>query len=451
MRRRVGENARLRRAADEARREREAAVERMRALTSCLTGISARDLEVSLKTLLDSAVNGSGAASGTLTVLDEGDVVRRIHTGSDEAFHGNSATPSPAEDGTKFPFGAIPLLRQATIPPSHCIFRALKAEEKPIGLLRLVAHPEGAGFAEGDREFVAALVEHASVLVFNHMLYEEAKAGRQALQSAYAELQAQQQRLVRSEKLAAIGQLAAKVSHEINNPLTAISGCTQLLRRRMNEGLDPERFAAYLGRCLETIGAETERCSRITGELLHYSRQKEPRFEETSLHSVLLHVMDLARFKYPGGLEVTADFDPEAPALWADPEQLTQVFLNLLTNAAESMPDGGTVRVTTSLMAADANEARPGRVRVDVIDSGTGIDAESAAQAFEPFYTTKATGTGLGLAISKGIVEQHRGGLTLRPRGGGGTVATVTLPVFGRGDGVFPRHGRTAGEGRVAL
>jgi two-component system sensor histidine kinase HydH len=128
------------------------------------------------------------------------------------------------------------------------------------------------------------------------------------------------------------------------------------------------------------------------------------------------------------------------------------VFLNLLTNASEAMPGGGAVRVVTSLADVDGDEARPRRVRVEVIDTGCGIGEGEASQLFEPFYTTKATGTGLGLAICKGIVEQHRGSLDLRPLAAGGTVATVVLPVNDpRGECFTLSASPAAGEGGMAL
>lgn len=399
-------------------------VDRLRKLQSCLIGMSAKDLDGSLRTMLEAAMEGTRAVGGTITVLDEEDITHQTQLGVDPAVW-EAAFNVPAVVKDTPPLSAFgSSLLDLPFRSTHILLRALKAELRPIGLLKLMADPAGTGFSAEDREFVEALVEHASVLVYNGMLFEEAQSGRKALQKAYAELQQKQEQLVRSEKLAAIGQLAAKVSHEINNPLTAVSGCTQLIRRRMETATDLEQFKAYLSRTLEMIGKETERCARITGDLLDYSRHKVSRAEETCLRSVLVHALELIQYKCPGCVEVSAEFDPNVPALNADPQRLTQVFLNLLTNASEAMPDGGSLRVTTSLM--EGSEASV--VKVEITDTGEGIDAEIAGKLFEPFYTTKATGTGLGLSVCKDIVEQHGGTLKLSPAEGGGTVATVILP-----------------------
>jgi signal transduction histidine kinase len=419
------ENARLHEQVEEANRQLTVTVEHLRNLKSTLTSMTAPSLDDSLETMVDAAVEGTGALAGSLTVLDEGDATYQIEVcyiedGGILLSADDSEYAAAAERITQ----ASHDLRNVSEHPSHSLIRVLTAEGEIIGLLKVLAHPDGPGFNADDREFVDALVEHASIVVFNSMLYEQAESGREALQKAYAELQDKQAQLIQSEKLAAIGQLAAKVCHEINNPLTAISGCTQLMQRRLRaDDQSPGNGEALLN-YLHTIAAETERCSRITGDLLQFARQNEPRFLEANLHDVLQHALMLIEYKEPAGLEVTTDFDPALPRVIADPQQLTQVFLNLLTNAVQAMPDGGALTVATRLLSGETPY-----VRVSITDSGEGITEEAAARIFEPFYTTKANGTGLGLTITRGIIEKHHGLVSLAPAVNGGTEATVILPV----------------------
>lgn len=419
------ENARLHEQVEETNRQLTVTVEHLRNLKSSLTSMTAPSLDDSLETMVDAAVEGTGALAGSLTVLDEGDATHLIEV----CYFENDGILLSAEDhgyadAAEQINAASHGLRNVSEHPSHSLIRVLTAEGEIIGLLKVLAHPDGPGFNADDREFVDALVEHASIVVFNSMLYQQAESGREALQKAYAELQDKQDQLIQSEKLAAIGQLAAKICHEINNPLTAISGCTQLMQRRLRAAETGGGESDALLNYLQTIAAETERCSRITGDLLQFARQNEPRFLEASLHDVLHHALTLIEYKQPAGLCVKTDFDPAVPRVTADPQQLTQVFLNILTNAVQAMPDGGALEVTTRLIPGETRY-----VKITVSDTGEGITEEAAARIFEPFYTTKANGTGLGLTITRGILEKHRGSVELAPAERGGTLATVILPV----------------------
>ncbi|HEY3269339.1 MAG TPA: ATP-binding protein [Armatimonadota bacterium] len=400
-------NARLHAHVETANRQLTVTVEHLRNLKSCLTSMTSANLDESLTTMLDAAVEGTGALSGSLTALDQGNVVHRLE--------------SPKSAVSAKPFNPLEPIPAGEDRPSHGMLRVLMAEGESIGLLKLVAPSDGAGFNDDDREFVDALVEHASVVVFNSMLYQQAEAGRKALQQALAELQEKQDQLIQSEKLAAIGQLAAKVCHEINNPLTAISGCGQLMQRRLRDETGPNREA--YARYLDTITSETERCSRITGELLQFARKQEPHMVEVDLHDTLNNALHLITYQHPTGLDVQTHIDPSTPRVVADPQQITQVLLNLFNNAAQAMPEGGALEVSSTY--------EPGAETVCIVirDHGAGLSDEAAQQVFSPFYTTKSTGTGLGLAISRGIVEKHRGTLDLENAEGGGAVATVRLPV----------------------
>jgi len=243
---------------------------------------------------------------------------------------------------------------------------------------------------------------------------------------AYTDLREKQEQLIQSEKLAAIGQLAAKVCHEINNPLTAISGCTQLMRRKLRTAADGLEDAEAFERYTETISRETERCSRITGELLQFARKSPPVFRAFDLHDVMSHTVSLLEYRSHSLHEVVCDFDFELPRILGDAQQITQVLLNVLMNAAEAMPEGGRIDIATR-RSGYRIDGRDG-VSIRIRDGGPGIPEDGPSRLFEAFYTTKQTGTGLGLTVCREILERHRGSLRIENAPEGGAVVTILLP-----------------------
>lgn len=227
-----------------------------------------------------------------------------------------------------------------------------------------------------------------------------------------------QQELLHKEKLASMGQLAAGVAHEINNPLGTILLFADILYKEMPE--NDERRAD-----LRRIIDEARRCKTIVADLLNFARQQEVLTQETDLGQLLERAIDAVQHQPSfGGVRIQRCFDSHVPTIEADPEQLQQVFVNLLNNAAEAMPHGGTITLTTSLV--DGNT-----VQVEVADTGFGIPQESLGKLYTPFFTTKSpgSGTGLGLSIVYGIIKMHRGQIGVESEVGRGTAFTVTLPM----------------------
>lgn len=430
------ENARLHQQVAETNRQLTATVDHLRNLTSSLISMTEPSLDTSLQTMLDAALEGTGARAGVLSVLDQGDSSYTIEAvGYDEGL-------LLSGDGNDWPAAAAAItadydvLTGVSEPSSHTMVRVLSADRKPVGLLKILAHPDGEGFDAADCEFVDALVEHAAIVVHNSMLYQQAEAGRQALQAAYTELSDKQERLIHSEKLAAIGEMAAKVCHEINNPLTAISGCTQLMRRKLGTEASPPDHAEAYERYLATIATETARCSRITSELLQSTRRSTAAFHPFDLHDILNHSVAVLDYGEHSEQMVVADFDFDIPRLLGDAQQMTQVFLNLLTNAADAMPDGGRIHISTRL--SGGHGAGGDTVQIRIRDEGPGIPEEDPLRLFDPFYTTKPGGTGLGLTICRGIVEKHKGILHLANAPEGGAEATILIPVDPTGEALPP-------------
>jgi signal transduction histidine kinase len=252
------------------------------------------------------------------------------------------------------------------------------------------------------------------------------------LRQRLAELETTQAQLVRSAKLAAIGELAANVAHEINNPLCGVLSLVELLQEEL--AADQSHRAD-----LNTIRDETLRMRAIVRSLLDFARQTPPQLELTDPRSMLDSVLPLVRKRAAvAGIEIHHAHAPEPLPIVVDSGQLKQVLINLLTNALDAMPDGGAVFVGT--------ERQDNEVVISVRDTGPGIAPQHRERIFEPFFTTKSgvSGTGLGLSVSLGIVERHGGTITVDSEPGAGATFLVRLPAG-------PLPARLAGGDRQSL
>jgi PAS domain S-box-containing protein len=228
---------------------------------------------------------------------------------------------------------------------------------------------------------------------------------------------AAQAALIQAERMSTAGRLAASLGHEINNPLQSAIGCLDLAREAMEEGQDPSRF-------LQVTCEALERAAGVVSQLraLHRDVPREER-QPVSLHELLHNVLLLSRKQCASqGIQVVEDFGDEMPPLSLMPNALQQVFLNLVLNAIDAMPEGGELRVAVE------PSARPQGVWIRFADTGRGLSPEVREHLFEPFHTTKSEGLGLGLFISQGIVQQHGGRVEARAGEEGGSVFSVFVP-----------------------
>jgi two-component system, NtrC family, sensor kinase len=259
----------------------------------------------------------------------------------------------------------------------------------------------------------------------------EVAALASSLNQMTASLVLQREQLIRSEKLASVGQLAAGVAHEIGNPLAAVLGYVDILRAdaASPEGVPPVLGPAERRDALQRVKAETQRIHRIIQDLLAYSRPTKEEAEPTDPRKVLRGAEALLapQARWREVKLVAVPDDPGWPRVLASAGRLTQVFVNLLLNAADAMKGRGVVTVK-----CDANARQ---VRLSFQDEGPGVTAEVARKIFDPFFTTKdpGHGTGLGLSISRSIIESYHGTLELLPPtpGGRGANFVITLPVAG--------------------
>jgi two-component system NtrC family sensor kinase len=237
------------------------------------------------------------------------------------------------------------------------------------------------------------------------------------------ELKSTQSQLLHSEKLAAVGALAATVAHEINNPLSGVYTYIKLMERKIGQGqYGAEDFEKYKG-FLDTMRREVERTTAIVQNLLDFTRPKEPVRKMLNLVKVVEESLSLIRNKLSlNNIEVENLMNP-IPEIMADPAHMKQVFLNLLINACEAMEEGGTLTIRTGY---DEGE---NKATVSVRDTGVGIEAGNLARIFDPFFSTKEKGTGLGLSVVNGIVTRHNGKVEVETAPGKGTEIRVTLPI----------------------
>jgi len=245
--------------------------------------------------------------------------------------------------------------------------------------------------------------------VFNRMMDE--------LEAVHARDKVQRALLAHTEKMVAVGTLAAGVAHEVNNPLAGILACVENMKSDPEDNDTRERY-------LDLIVDGLNRIERTINTLLNFSRQREMSLEETSLNHNLKHVVELVGYQLRrAGIEVRFDLDPSGAMVHADHFQMEQLFLNLVLNAVQAMPRGGELVLRTRV-SEDG-------VIAEVRDSGTGIPEEIRDRIFDPFFTTREVGegTGLGLSVSDSITAAHGGVIEVKSTLGAGTLFRVELPL----------------------
>ena len=244
-----------------------------------------------------------------------------------------------------------------------------------------------------------------------------------ALEKAVEDLRVAQSRLVQGERLAAIAQFVSDAAHELNNPLSAVIGFSDLLYHMSpDEKIRPQ---------LELISQSAHRCQRIVQNLLGFARRHPPERSAVRVNTVLDGVLEVMAYEFrTSNIGIIRDLQGDLPAIMADPHQLQQVLVNVLGNARQALDGRPRGTVTVRTRAAD------GLLRIEIADNGPGIAADNLPRVFDPFFTTRpeGKGTGLGLSFAYGVVREHGGRISARNEAGGGATILIELPLNGRGD-----------------
>lgn len=226
-----------------------------------------------------------------------------------------------------------------------------------------------------------------------------------------------QEQLRKTERVAELGTLASGMAHEIGTPMNVILGRAEYLMERVND--------ESVKKGLQTIISQVERITRVMNQLLAFARRKAPERGPLAMKDVVISSVEMFQERLAKSLvQVEMTFDEQCPKVQGDPDQMSQVVINLIMNAVHAMPEGGTLRIA---LAAEKE-----KVKLTVADRGIGIPQEALTKIFDPFFTTKefGKGTGLGLTVVKGIIEEHQGSIAVESEEGKGTTFTVMLPTY---------------------
>ena len=411
--------------------------------------ISTLELDTTLQVIMDSAVKAiPPAQKGSLHLFDEerGDLVVRASSGYGRELM-EAASFKPGEGWTGWSFAhqepviidnvhtdarakVLELPGFLAQKSSLCI--PLVAKGKAIGTVTLDNLTSYGAFHENDLHLLSAFAAQAAIAIENASLYEAARRELGERKRVERERLEVEDQLRQAQKMEAVGLLAGGVAHEFNNMLTVIQGNAELAKLQLDASHPVLKE-------LSIIRRTTQRAGKLTAQLLAFSRRQVLEQGEVNVNVLIRSLAEMLERLIGEHIELTLDLAPTLPPVLADGSALEQALMNLAVNARDAMPEGGQLRFETSLVEVDQaycrtqSDAHPGAcVRVNVSDTGVGMDEATQAHLFEPFFTTKEVGkgTGLGLAMVYGVVKQHRGWIEVESALGEGTRFDVYLPAL---------------------
>jgi signal transduction histidine kinase len=361
-------------------------------------------------------------APGTRHDIEESDIGEAIRDGRPRVKRNLGAAPDRALDD----FLASGGFRSLMVVP-------LISESKAIGSVNLAGrNPEA--FGPEDEKRMAVLAEPVAVAIQHSHLYMRVRRFAEELEDEVrrrtTQLRRAQDKLVQTEKLAASGQLAAGVAHEINNPLGIIKNYLRLSMDQLRQAPDSDP-ATHLMQNLQVMEEEISRIARIVRNLLDIYHPRDDTPGPTDVNFVIERVLELFAHKWrKSGIEVETKFEVLLPAVNVSSDRLRQVLINLFRNAEDAVGENGHVGVTTRLQNK-SGDSEPDWLVIEVEDSGCGIAKKDLARVFDPFFTTKkgGGGTGLGLSVTYGIVRSFGGTIDIDSRRGSGARVSVSIPI----------------------
>ncbi len=286
----------------------------------------------------------------------------------------------------------------------------LKYGEKTIGLININSvNPDS--FTEGMINILKSLAAYATIAVQNARLVRD-------LQESFEQEKRMREQLIQSDRLAAMGRMAASIAHEINNPLQGILGCLELAHTTMGAPKKQKKYLDLASSALESLNDIVER-------ILSFQRPLQGTMEHTDVKELIEEVLMLSNKKIEQeNITIVLKLDSKMPEVYGIPGQLKQVFLNLTLNAVEAMQPGGVLTISSNQVVMEEPW-----LQISFSDTGKGISEEELQRLFEPFYSTKTDGSGLGLWVSQNIIDSHRGRITSESKLGEGTTFTIWLPL----------------------
>ncbi|HNT36792.1 MAG TPA: ATP-binding protein [bacterium] len=302
-----------------------------------------------------------------------------------------------SEDGTRVPCHTlcVPVEIQGRVQGTVSVFRVGSKES---------------AYTSEERRLLGTLLSYAATCIENGRLFETVRRTERELRDAH-------QQLFLREKLAALGEMAAGVAHELRNPLVSIGGYARRICKYVN---NPDKVQE----CVSIITREVERLETLASDILKYVSPREPSFAAVDLNVLFRDVFQMQRefANRKPVIHFQRDVSPEATYVWADREHLETALIDLVRNAVEACVSGGSV-----IVRSEPHENDPTRIYIIVEDTGTGIPEETLQNIFTPFFTTKTTGSGLGLATTKNVIDAHEGQIDVESRVGEGTVFRIAL------------------------
>jgi signal transduction histidine kinase/CheY-like chemotaxis protein len=349
---------------------------------------------------LGEGIAGSVAKEGKIVLVADADHDSRFQINRESRYETKS-------------FLSLPLISKYSYP-----------EGSVLGVINITDKISGESFTEREQTLLSVLGGEAVAAIENYKLYAKLQDKIGILEHIIKELDETQNLLIQSEKMAAVGQLASGIAHEIRNPLATILMGMDALSLSFNESNIEEKNS------VEMIKQSVVRANNIIVDLLQFSRTSQLKAHSVKVGKIMDDVVSLIRNKaFLNNVQINKDYRDGDISIEADANMLQQAFLNLCINAIEAMPNGG--QLTLNIYTEQKTEKKENNAVIEVIDTGQGIPEEILLKIFNPFFTTKepGQGTGLGLSIVHMIIERHKGTINVESRLNSGTKFTVKLPV----------------------
>lgn len=386
------------------------------------------DLDYLLGQILDSALRLVRAKRGSLMLRDEktGELTVKATRGLNEGININVRTVSGEETAYRLQGDSEEAYEGKAFLQIPLVGKYLYPQKDVFGAIYVTDKIFGGNFTEREHSLLCILADEAATAIENYKLYSQLQDKVKALGHTIKELNETQNQLIQTEKMAAVGQLASGIAHEIRNPLGIVMGGVEFLKNRISDE------DGDIKESIEKIKQSIDRANNIIIDLLKFSRASQLKLQEVDILRIMDETISLIKNQaYLNAVEINRNYGEKEIYVKADPNMLRQVFFNLCINAIDAMPKGG--RLTLNMYTSLGSGQNEKEAVVEILDTGKGIPEDILPKIFNPFFTTKepGKGTGLGLSIVHLIIERHNGRIGVESKVNEGTKFTLKLPAIG--------------------